>query len=200
MRHLIFILFLMLTAQSVAAQSRAVPQTRTEVTMSFAPLVKRTAPAVVNVYAKSVIQQSADQSPFADPFFRHFFGKDGAPRERVANSLGSGVIVDASGIIITNNHVIKNGTDIRVALADKREFVAKILLADERTDLAVLKIDVGEEDLPALRFGNSDNLEVGDLVLAIGNPFGRAPASALRIISFSFKPMRPSILEILVVL
>jgi Do/DeqQ family serine protease len=172
MRHLIFILFLMLTAQSVAAQSRAVPQTRTEVTMSFAPLVKRTAPAVVNVYAKSVIQQSADQSPFADPFFRHFFGKDGAPRERVANSLGSGVIVDASGIIITNNHVIKNGTDIRVALADKREFVAKILLADERTDLAVLKIDVGEEDLPALRFGNSDNLEVGDLVLAIGNPFG----------------------------
>ena len=91
------------------------------------------------------------------------------PRERVQNSLGSGVIVDPAGLIITNNHVIQGGTNIRVVLADKREFEAKLLLTDERTDLAVLKINVPDEKLPALKFGDSDNLEVGDLVLAIGN-------------------------------
>ena len=175
MRIALIVLLLILGIQNSAAQQKAVPQNGTDITMSFAPLVKRTAPAVVNVYAKSIVQQSANQSPFDDPLFRRFFGGDGSfgpPRQRVANSLGSGVIVDSSGIIVTNNHVIKNGTDIRVALADKREFAAKIIIADERTDLAVLKIDVGEEDLPTLRFANSDNLEVGDLVLAIGNPFG----------------------------
>ena len=92
--------------------------------------------------------------------------------KQAENSLGSGVIVDAAGLIVTNNHVIRGGTDIRVVLADKREFAAKLLLADERSDLAILKIDVGDEELAALPFGDSDNLEVGDLVLAIGNPFG----------------------------
>jgi Do/DeqQ family serine protease len=178
MRQLIWVLILAFATQGAFAQQlqqRTVPQSRTEVTMSFAPLVKRTAPSVVNVYAKSIVRQQQDQGPFGDPFFKKFFGIEGGfgpPRERVANSLGSGVIVDPTGIIVTNNHVIKNGTDIRVALADKREFIAKIILADERTDLAILKIDIGDEDLPALRLGNSDNLEVGDLVLAIGNPFG----------------------------
>jgi Do/DeqQ family serine protease len=112
---------------------------------------------------------------FDDPFFRRFFGDDGSfgrPRERVQNSLGSGVIVDPAGFIVTNNHVIANGTDIKVVLADRREFEARVLLADERTDLAVLKIDVPDEELPALMLGDSDGLEVGDLVLAIGNPFG----------------------------
>ena len=90
----------------------------------------------------------------------------------VQNSLGSGVIVDPRGIVVTNNHVIEGGTDIRIVLADKREFEAKLMLADKRTDLAVLKIDAGDEDLPALNFGDSDDLDVGDLVLAIGNPFG----------------------------
>jgi Do/DeqQ family serine protease len=171
----ILVALLVLLAVPALAQDRSLPQNRSQVMMSFAPVVKRTAPAVVNVYAKSIVQQPADQSPFADPFFRQFFGRDnsfGPPRERVANSLGSGVIVDPSGIIVTNNHVIKNGTDIRVSLADKREFRAEVVLADERTDLAVLRIDVGDEDLPVLALGNSDNLEVGDLVLAIGNPFG----------------------------
>ena len=96
----------------------------------------------------------------------------GRPRERVQNSLGSGVIVDPAGLIVTNNHVIANGTDIKVVLADRREFEARVLLTDERTDLAVLKIDVPDEALPALTLGDSDALEVGDLVLAIGNPFG----------------------------
>jgi Do/DeqQ family serine protease len=167
----------LIAAQWAFAEQRLVPRDRSEITMSFAPLVKRTAPAVVNVYAKTIERQpQAQGGPFDDPIFRQLFGlgKDGygPPRERVANSLGSGVIVDPKGIIVTNNHVIKNATDIRVALADKREFPAKIILADERTDLAILKIEVNEEDLPSLTLGNSDDLEVGDLVLAIGDPFG----------------------------
>jgi Do/DeqQ family serine protease len=175
MRRLVFILIVLMAAPVAMAQQRTVPQNQGEITLSFAPLVKRTAPSVVNVYAKSIVEQPNDQSGFTDPFFRRFFGQDGSagpPKQRVANSLGSGVIVDGTGIIVTNNHVIKNGTDIRVALSDKREFAAKIILADERTDLAILKIDVGDEELPSLKFANSDNLEIGDLVLAIGDPFG----------------------------
>ena len=171
-------LTMLLSVQAALADQRFVPRDKQEITMSFAPLVKRTAPAVVNVYAKTIERQQTQGqgSPFDDPIFRQLFGLNnnsyGPPRERVANSLGSGVIVDPAGIIVTNNHVIKNATDIRVALADKREFPAKIILADERTDLAILKIDVNEEALPSLTLGNSDDLEVGDLVLAIGDPFG----------------------------
>jgi Do/DeqQ family serine protease len=151
-----------------------VPQSRGQVQLSFAPIVKRTAPAVVNVYART-IQRQQETGMLSDPFFRRFFGEDGSfgrPRERVANSLGSGVIVDGRGYIVTNNHVIKDASDIRVVLSDKREFEAKLLLADDRTDLAVLKIDAGDERLPKLLLSDSDDLEVGDLVLAIGNPFG----------------------------
>ena len=169
-----FLLFIIL-AQPALAEQRYLPQSRGDITMSFAPLVKRTAPAVVNVYAKTVVKQQAQGGPFDDPVFRQLFGLGGGfgpPQQRVANSLGSGVIVDSTGIIVTNNHVIKNATDIRVALADKREYPAKVVVADERTDLAILKIDVGDEQLPQLQLGDSDNLEVGDLVLAIGNPFG----------------------------
>ena len=162
------------------ADAKAVPDSAATLQLSFAPIVKRTAPAVVNVYTARTVQTAeGNGSPFlADPFFRRFFGDNGSfgrPRERVQNSLGSGVIVDPSGLIVTNNHVIGGGTDIKdikVVLADKREFEAKVLLADERTDLAVLKIEVPDEALPALPLGDSDALEVGDLVLAIGNPFG----------------------------
>jgi Do/DeqQ family serine protease len=152
----------------------ALPQSRPDMLLSFAPLVKRTAPAVVNVYAKTIVRQQQQASPFDDPIFKHFFPQLqlGQPRERVANSLGSGVIVDKSGIIVTNNHVISGATDIRVALADKREFEAKVVLADEKTDLAILRISVNDENLPTLPIGDSDQMEVGDLVLAIGNPFG----------------------------
>src|SRR6185437_14835642 len=96
----------------------------------------------------------------------------GMPRERVENSLGSGVIVDASGIVVTNHHVIKDAQEIVVVLADHREFEARVLLSEPRADLAALKIDVPGERLPVLELGDSDQLEVGDLVLAIGNPFG----------------------------
>jgi len=163
----------LLFAQPLRAEE-IVPGSAAEIQLSFAPVVKRTAPAVVNVYAKRVTV-SRGNGLFDDPFFRRFFGDDGTfgrPRERVQNSLGSGVIVDPRGLIVTNHHVIANGTDITVVLADRREFEAKVLLKDERTDLAVLKIDVPDEDLPALGLGDSDALEVGDLVLAIGNPFG----------------------------
>jgi Do/DeqQ family serine protease len=151
----------------------AVPQSREAIRLSFAPIVKRVAPAVVNVYATSRVKV---RSPFeGDPFFERFFGGGGpfdAPRERERSSLGSGVIVDASGLIVTNNHVVGDATDVKVALNDGREFPAKILLKDERTDLAILKIDDGGTPLPVLPIGDSDALEVGDLVLAVGDPFG----------------------------
>jgi Do/DeqQ family serine protease len=153
----------------------SVPSSREEIHLSFAPIVRETSPAVVNVYARRMVADRRDLGLSSDPFFRRFFGGEGsfgAPRERVQNSLGSGVIVDPDGFIVTNNHVIEGGTDIRVVLADKREFQAKLLLADERTDLAVLKIDANGERMASLKLADSDELEVGDLVLAIGNPFG----------------------------
>ena len=174
MLRVLSIALLLVCAPVAVLAETAVPQSRAEVQLSFAPVVKLTAPAVVNVYAKRIEKQK-ESGLFADPFFRRFFGEDadlGRSRERVQNSLGSGVIVDETGYIVTNNHVIANGQDIRVVLSDKREFEAKLLLADERTDLAVLKIDAGDEKLPKLPLSDSDDLEVGDLVLAIGNPFG----------------------------
>jgi Do/DeqQ family serine protease len=172
-QFLIAILICFSVAASALAETK-LPSSASEIQLSFAPVVKRTSPAVVNVYAKKIVRQR-ETGLMADPFFRRFFGDDGdfgRARERVANSLGSGVIVDPRGYIVTNNHVIQDGADIRVALADRREFEAKLLLADERTDLAVLKIDAGDEELASLPLADSDELEVGDLVLAIGNPFG----------------------------
>ncbi|MEM6649890.1 MAG: Do family serine endopeptidase, partial [Pseudomonadota bacterium] len=113
------------------------------------------------------------RSVFFDPFFRDFFGTPnrGQSRQRVQSSLGSGVIVDASGIVVTNNHVIENTDEIKVVLTDRREFEAEVLLTDPQTDLAILRIEVKEE-LPHLSFADSDTAAVGDIVLAIGNPFG----------------------------
>ena len=157
-----------------APAQKAVPATRAAVEASYAPLVKKAAPAVVNVFSRRVVRQA--RSPLLeDPFFRRFFGEDaplGQPSQRIQSSLGSGVILRSDGVILTNHHVIKDAAEITVALADRREFEAKLVLADERTDLAVLKIDVGGEPLPALELRDSDEVEVGDLVLAIGNPFG----------------------------
>jgi Do/DeqQ family serine protease len=148
-----------------------VPQTMAQAKASFAPLVHRVSPGVVNVYATRV--QKMPRNPYLDdPIFRRFFG-GGAdqPQERVQRSLGSGVIVDPSGFVVTNHHVIEGLTEVKVALADKREFEADIVLRDPRTDLAVIKIK-GSEPFKALELGDSDALEVGDLVLAVGNPFG----------------------------
>jgi Do/DeqQ family serine protease len=153
------------------AQDRAVPRSGVELKLSFAPVVKRATPAVVNVYAARTVEV---RNPlFDDPMFRRFFGAPGnIPREQMQRSLGSGVIVDSGGLIITNNHVVEGATEVKVSLADKREFEAEIVLKDARTDLAVLRIKEPKERFPAIEFGNSDELQVGDLVLAIGNPFG----------------------------
>jgi Do/DeqQ family serine protease len=154
------------------ADGPAVPRSRADIAYSFAPVVKKAQPAVVNVFASRVERMPAN--PFLDdPIFRRFFGEGGGMpgRSPTAQSLGSGVIVDPSGLVVTNNHVIENMTDVKVALADKREIPAKILLRDPRTDLAVLKLTEGA-NFPTMDLGDSDALEVGDLTLAIGNPFG----------------------------
>ena len=151
-----------------------VPESQVTIKQSFAPVVKRVAPAVVNVYVSHRVEQVV--SPFADdPFFSRLFGENfGIPRERIQNSLGSGVLVSPEGVVVTNNHVIQGGgeAEITVALSDGREFPAKVVIKDEQTDLAVLRLDAKGAQFPALEFDDSDSLEVGDLVLAIGDPFG----------------------------
>ncbi len=153
---------------------RAAPESAEQVRLSFAPLVKQSAPAVVNVYAQRIVRTSGRSFMFDDPIIRELFGGSpfGMPRERVQNSLGSGVIVRDDGIIVTNNHVVGGADQFRVVLSDRREYDAELVLADQRTDLAVLRIDTESERLPTLDFAESADLEVGDLVLAIGNPFG----------------------------
>ncbi len=146
------------------------PASPAEVTLSYAPVVRLVTPAVVNVYAAKVVE---NRNPlFDDPFFRRFFGGSGSiPREQVQRSLGSGVIVDTGGLVVTNNHVIEGASEVKVALADKREFEAEIVLKDSRSDLAMLRLKDAQERFPAIEFGNSDEVQVGDMVLAIGNPF-----------------------------
>ena len=152
----------------VHAQDRRVPASAADIQLSYAPVVRRVAPAVVNVYAARVIE---NRNPFLnDPFFRQFFGA--VPREQVLRSLGSGVIIDPAGLVVTNYHVIEGASEVKVALADKREFDAEIVLKDEHSDLAVLRLKTTGERFPTLDFGDSDQLQVGDLVLAIGDPFG----------------------------
>lgn len=162
-------------AQTVAtpADSRVVPESQAQIQLSFAPVVKAVAPSVVNVYATRIEQRQL--SPFAnDPFFSRFFGGGQfQSRPLESRSLGSGVIVETSGVILTNAHVIEGATDVRIALSDGREFAVDVVLEDSQTDLAVLRVrDPEATSFPAIAFADSDELEVGDLVLAIGNPFG----------------------------
>jgi Do/DeqQ family serine protease len=159
-----------LFASSAEAQDRRVPASAAELRLSYAPIVQRVQPAVVNVYAAKVVQ---NRNPLLDdPIFRRFFGVPGQQPEQMQRSLGSGVMVDPSGLVVTNNHVIEGADQVKVSLSDKREFEAEIVLKDSRTDLAVLKLKDVREKFPTLDFANSDELLVGDVVLAIGNPFG----------------------------
>ncbi|PKU21876.1 Do family serine endopeptidase [Telmatospirillum siberiense] len=179
-----FLALVVLIAQAVAgpALAQAVPQSREQVQLSFSPVVKQVAPAVVNIYTRRVVRTVSPM--FADPFFRQFFGHQmGLPQERVQRSLGSGVIVKSDGTVVTNNHVVRDSDEITVVLSDRREFEATLVGADERTDLAVLKINAGNQPLPFLPQGDSDALEVGDLVLAIGNPFGVGQTVTMGIVS-----------------
>jgi Do/DeqQ family serine protease len=169
-RFLIAMIALVSSIFPALAQDRRVPTSPSELKLSFAPIVQRTTPAVVNVYAAKMVQ---NRNPLLDdPIFRRFFGIPGQQPEQMQRSLGSGVIVDSSGLVVTNNHVIEGADQVKVSLADKREFEAEIVLKDSRTDLAVLRLKAPREQFPALELSNSDELLVGDVVLAIGNPFG----------------------------
>lgn len=157
-----------------AGSGRTTPTSMGQLQVSFSEVVRKTAPAVVNIYTKKIVRRSP---MLDDPLFRRFYGVPddqarGPATRKVQNSLGSGVIMRSDGIVVTNNHVIDGADEIVVVLSDKREFDAKVLLADDKTDLAILKINTAGRTLPALRFHNSDDAEVGDIVLAIGNPFG----------------------------
>lgn len=162
---------LALGVPAVQAQTqRVVPESKAQIQLSFAPIVRQTSGAVVNVYAT---RSERRQNQAMEEFFRRFFGENapGVPPGRSQSSLGSGVIVDPSGLVITNNHVIENMNEVKVALADRREFEAEIVLRDPRTDLAVLRLK-NASNLQAVEIGDSEILQVGDIVLAIGNPFG----------------------------
>ncbi|HUO13230.1 MAG TPA: trypsin-like peptidase domain-containing protein, partial [Caulobacteraceae bacterium] len=147
------------------AAPRQVPADAATVRLSFAPVVRKAAPAVVNVYSRRVVRTQVD------PFWGMFMG-GGIPQERVAQSLGSGSIVRSDGVILTNHHVIAGAQEIVVVTHDRREWPAKVLLDDPRADLAVLKIDPGAEKLPSIAIDDTSDVQVGDLVLAIGDPFG----------------------------
>ncbi|WP_083101299.1 trypsin-like peptidase domain-containing protein [Pseudophaeobacter leonis] len=156
--------------QGALAETR-VPQSQTEISLGFAPLVKQAAPAVVNIYAK-IVTQTQQRSPFMnDPFFDEFFRGLTAPRPRVENSLGSGVILSEDGMVVSNHVVVGMATDIRVVPTDRREYAARVVLADQASDLAILQLE-GASALPYLSLRDSDQVEVGELALAIGNPFG----------------------------
>src|SRR5713226_8914227 len=165
--RLVASLLVILAWAPAMGQEVRVPSSAGEIRLSYAPVVKRVAPAVVNVYAARVVENRFPM--FDDPIFRRFFG---GGKEQVQRSLGSGVIVDPAGLVVTNFHVIENADQIKVSLADKREFEADVVLKDQHSDLAVLRLKDTRERFAAIDLGDSDALAVGDIVLALGNPFG----------------------------
>ena len=148
--------------------------------VSYANAVEIAAPAVVNIYTTKIITERVNPL-FNDPFFRRFFGDQLAPRKRMESSLGSGVIVSENGYVLTNNHVIEGADEIQLALRDGRSAEATVVGTDPESDLAVLKIDLN--NLPAIAFSDSGDLRVGDVALAIGNPFGVGQTVTMGIIS-----------------
>ena len=155
----------------------------------FAAVLKPALPAVVNIHTSKIVKSRGQMMPFFnDPMFRQFFGDQGLgqgqqqqPQTEREQSLGSGVIITTDGTIVTNNHVIDGATDIKVDLADKREFTAKLIGRDEKTDVAVLKIEAS--NLPTLAIGDSSKLQVGDVIFAIGDPFGVGETATMGIVS-----------------
>jgi len=152
---------------------------------SFAPVVKRVLPAVVSISSSKVVKTGFSGQEQLDPLFRQFFGDRGGrfdtPRQHREEGLGSGVIVSPEGYILTNNHVVDGATEVRVVLADRREFKARVVGTDPKTDVAVVKIDAS--DLQPIVIGDSDKLQVGDYVLAVGNPFGLGKTVTMGIVS-----------------
>jgi len=162
---------------------------------TFAPVVKHAMPAVVNISSKKVVknQISGPEGMFDDPIFRRFFGgrMPQMPRERRSESLGSGVIVSPDGYILTNNHVVDGATQVKVSFNDQREFPAKVVGTDQPTDIAILKID--QKNLPVLALSDSSRAQVGDVVLAIGNPFGVGQTVTMGIVSATGRSLHGAI-------
>ena len=177
-RHTLF-LFAVLSifgclSDAVFAQD-VVPQSRNQITYSFAPIVEKTLPAVVNIHARKIIRSKSPTAALDGSAFWRLFRDTllfGYGRERFENSLGSGVIVSPDGLVVTNHHVIQSAQGILVSLSDGRVFPGRVILSDKRTDIAILRIPIGMMPLPYVEFGDSDNLKIGDMVVAIGNPFG----------------------------
>src|SRR5277367_2390611 len=172
----------------IAMSQNALPVSLGNFANGFSAVLKPALPAVVNISSSKVVKPDRNQQSqiFNDPMFRQFFGDQfgqgqGQARPMREQSLGSGVIVTADGTILTNNHVVEGATDIRVALSDKREFQAKVIGTDPKTDIAVLKIDA--TNLPILSLGDSNQLQVGDLIFAIGDPFGVGETATMGIVS-----------------
>ncbi|MGH9653818.1 MAG: Do family serine endopeptidase [Bryobacteraceae bacterium] len=159
---------------------------------SFANVIAKAAPSVVEIFSTEVVKpsQQKQNNPFmSDPFFRQFFGRQfGQPRTERREGLGSGVIISPDGYIVTNNHVVAKATSLKVTLSDGREFTAKTVGADPQTDVAVVKIDAS--NLPVLPFGNSDAARVGDIVFAIGNPFGKENTVTMGIVSAEHRSLQ----------
>lgn len=161
----------------------AAPATLTQASMSFAPAVAQAGPAVVNIHAAKIVEERRNPY-YNDPLMERFFGNsDSPPRRILERTLGSGVTVNADGYIITNHHVIKGAEEIQVALHGGSVRPAEVVGTDPETDLAVLKVDPGDRQLPAITLSPGDNLSVGDIVLAIGNPYGIGQTVTMGIVS-----------------
>ncbi|MBO9448397.1 trypsin-like peptidase domain-containing protein [Ruegeria sp. R14_0] len=181
MRKLFCSVVLAALAVSAHAETK-VPTSQAEISLGFAPVVKQASPAVVNIYAK-IVRLGRANPFFSDPFFEDFFGRGfSEPRQRVQNSLGSGVILTADGYVVSNYHVVGTATEIRVVTTDRREFSAQVVLGDKESDIAILRLEEAQ-DLPHLSFRDSDQVQVGELTLAIGNPFGVGQTVSSGIIS-----------------
>lgn len=194
MRLLITLFAIIGLTGSALAQDRVAPVSLAQVQLSFSPVVKKAAPAVVNIYTKRTVQVQTPLARFYnDPVFRHLFGvrpnQKQLVRERIVQSLGSGVIVHPDGIIVSSSHVVAGSDEIIAVLSDKREFPARIVALDKETDLAILMVDSQKEKLPYLPLASSKTLEVGDMVLAIGNPFGVGQTVTSGIVSALMRPV-----------
>jgi len=167
----------------VSADSGADIASQVSFLNGFAPVAKKVLPAVVNIASSKIVRTPEESSPFfSDPFFRRFFGDDfRMPREQRQRSLGSGVIVNADGYLLTNNHVVAGAEEIKISLADKREFKGRIVGTDPKTDVAVVKIEA--RGLPIVALGDSSRTQVGDFALAVGNPFGIGQTVTMGIVS-----------------
>jgi serine protease Do len=174
--RLLLVILVLIPAFAKAQETvQIVPQSAEQLQLSYAPVVKKVAPAVVNIYTKRQVAVRTVSPFFNDPFFSMFFRDDlfgGRMKQRLESSLGSGVIVSEDGEVITNSHVIQGAQEIKIVLADGREFPAELVLQDKASDLALLQIDTQGQTLPYANLKSSETLEVGDIVLAIGNPFG----------------------------